>query len=78
MSVVVEIFSAERAEEEALMKVMQLVHRHQNLAAVDVFVESRQESGWLEYIIVMKYLSGAKLTIGLIQRSKGAEWETHT
>lgn len=36
------------------------------------------EGGWLEHIIVLKYLSGRQMVIGAIQRTVGAHSEFHT
>lgn len=36
------------------------------------------EGGWLEHLIVIKYVSGRQLVVGAIQRKVGAESEFHS
>lgn len=37
-----------------------------------------QHPGWLEWIVNIKYINGGGMTIGCIQRSVGAEYESHS
>jgi hypothetical protein len=42
-------------------------------------INSREPAGWLEYLIVLKRPDGERsMTIGMVQRSVGAEFEFHS
>lgn len=61
-------------------------HHVPNASLIDIYPQERvpddapayKDPGWLEWIINIKYHSGAKLTIGAIQRGYGAEYEFHS
>jgi hypothetical protein len=48
------------------------------VANIDVYISQRAASGWLEYLMVLTYHNGAKLTIGAIQRMVGGSYEFHS
>lgn len=81
----IEIQGYDEGEDEALDKAVQLVWRHRASRAT-IFVHPRIPSdaepyrnpGWLEYLVRMTYESGAELTVGMIQRRPGAEYEYHS
>lgn len=64
---------------EHLQAALKLAARHVHAAdRIDVYTSNREPSGWLEYIVVMRYVAGGSLTVGVIQRTPGAEVECHS
>jgi hypothetical protein len=70
-----------------LEKCMQVAARHaQGAKEISVYPQLRsppdapahKRPGWLEWLVVVISPSGGRLTIGVIQRSIDAEFETHT
>lgn len=78
------------AEDQPLIaKVCLLVERHgsdNRLLTADVYMSKRVPAdapkhhahGWLEYVVVMHYNTGSRLTVGVIQRTIGADIECHS
>lgn len=66
-------------EEPAMMQAcIQRIARFQHIAEAKLICDERKATGWLEFTIVLKFASGAGLTIGAIQRTPGAEIEFHS
>lgn len=68
-------------------KAMLLCSRHLHAAhTIDVYPQERvpmdapayKNPGWLEWLVRVHYRSGGTLTIGIIQRTPGAEFECHS
>lgn len=74
-------------EPEAIDKAMALCARHMSVAKrIEVYPQQRvpadapayKHPGWLEWHFNVYYHSGGQITIGMIQRQPGAEWECHS
>lgn len=74
-------------DQEMTNKAMLLCAHHlQHAKLIDVYPQQRvpadapswQNPGWLEWLVMIQPHSGAKLTIGIIQRKPGAEFECHS
>jgi hypothetical protein len=74
----VAIYNFECVELPMLNAVLGRLKRHHPLDCVEIFVNARRTDGWLEYLAMLKYEGGAKLTIGCIQRRPSEEIEFHT
>jgi hypothetical protein len=44
----------------------------------EIFTNSREPSGWIEFGIVLRTATGSVFRIGAIQRTPGAEYEFHS
>lgn len=69
------------ADNEAVMLLraaLQRAQRHQNVAKATLYCDARNSEGWLEYVLVLAYTTGGKMTIGCIQRKPGDEFEFHS
>ena len=74
-------------EQPMLEKAMQVATRYAATAkSVNIYPQLRSPAdapdyrhpGWLEWMVVVDSYENSRLTIGIIQRSIGAEFETHT
>lgn len=80
----IEIHDAQDAEPKFLGEVLSRLCFHQNINTVDLYVNKRNTDGrrnplgWIEYLAVLKYMDGGKLTIGCLQRGLGEPTEFHT
>lgn len=72
---------------EMTNKAMLLCARHlDNAKVIDVYPQERvpadapayKSPGWLEWIVRIHGHSGSTLTVGIIQRTIGAEFEVHS
>lgn len=72
------IYAFEQAELPVLNDVLMRIAQHQHVAVTEVFVRPRASDGWLEYLAVLRYEDGSKLTIGCIQRGLNQPTEFHT
>jgi hypothetical protein len=83
---VVHIHDIDKSEPEMLMDVLNRVRQYQRAGSVDIFVRSRvpmdapayKDPGFAEYLVVVKFVDGGKLTVGAIQRQPGAPTEFHS
>lgn len=70
--------------EHADMHHLELCFQHASLilhnpeSSATIYVNKRESSGWLEYIIVYKFADGHALTVGAIQREVGGKIEFHS
>lgn len=81
------IFNAEKAEDEALQKAIQRTKAFANADHINIHVQPRvpadaqhyKNPGWLEYILVIytepKHIY---MTLAMIQRKPDAEFEFHS
>lgn len=82
----IHIHQAELAEDRLLFDVLQRVRQYQNAREVNVHVQARvpadapayKHPGWLEYLVVVDFEDGGKLTVGAIQRTVDAATEFHS
>jgi hypothetical protein len=54
------------------------IRHYPQVTSIDIHISPRADSGWLEYLMILTYHKGAKLTIGAIQRTVGGSYEFHT
>lgn len=78
MNTEITIHDRELAEDEHLHTAMRVVLRHQRVERAEIFVSPRDSTGWLEYIVRLKYATGGGMTIGVIQRNVGEGIECHS
>ena len=69
---------ADEAEVGLLSDVLSKIAGYQHVKIANVYVRGREPSGWCEYINVMDFDTGGKLTVGCLQRTRGAFTEFHT
>lgn len=62
---------------DVLKRLSQHVHST-GATSIDIYVNTRKPTGWLEYIAVIEYVDNGKLTVGCIQRAPGDSLEFHT
>jgi hypothetical protein len=74
-------------EPEMINKAMLCAARHLTASKkIDIYPQQRvpadapayKNPGWLEWTVRVHYRSGGTLTIGIIQRQPGAEFECHS
>ena len=84
MKPMITIHSYEEHEPEFLAKVLHRAKSFVGVDRIDIHCNQRagkmrsDPEGWCEYILVIKFVSGASLTIGCIERHVGAEMEFHS
>lgn len=68
-----------------LNDVLERVAQHQHVATADIYINPRIKNphrsnplGWIEYLVVLRYEDGGKLTIGAIQRGFNQPTEFHS
>lgn len=66
------------AEPEHLAATLARVARYQDLATVRVLCNTREKSGWIEYLLQMTFTGGGGLTVAVIQREPGEQLEYHS
>lgn len=74
----IEIFSPELAEPEALATALANTTRYSTFGdevKADIFVSPRKDTGWLEYGIKYTFPQNHGLYVAMIQRTPGAEYE---
>lgn len=82
----VHIHQAEQAEDRLLQDVLQRVRRYEGASEVNIHVQPRvpedapahKHPGWLEYLVIVEFHNGSKLTVGAIQRTMQASTEFHS
>lgn len=53
--------------------------RQQHVQSVDIHVSQRDKvNGWLEFLTIVKFEDGSKVTMGAIQRTVDSEPEFHS
>jgi hypothetical protein len=78
------VHDSQDAEPKFLGEVLTRLACHQHVEKADVFVNKRDTEGyrnplgWIEYLMVIVYTTGGKLTIGCLQRALGEQTEFHT
>ncbi len=78
MNTVITINNREQADPEHLEKALRCALRHETAVEANIYVQPRRDNGWLEYVVRVTYESGGGMTIGVIQRTPGAEVECHS
>ena len=81
-------FASMMTETEAMAKAHAHIERMDNgrLSQVELYMSPRvpldaeewKHPGWLEWLIKYEWETGGKLTVGMIQRRPGAEFEFHS
>lgn len=79
MSIKIEIVGSINDEYEAFRAACTRVLRWGDDTSARIHTNPREDSGWLEWLIVIDNADGTRaITIGLIQREPGAPFECHS
>lgn len=77
MDCIITVVDIDKSELTALQKCLQVVC-HQQPKTATIMVAPRKPSGWLEYGVRVDYAGGGGMFIAVIQRTEGAEFESHS
>lgn len=81
---IINIHDVDWAEPAFLGEVLTRIAQHQHVRWADIYVNKRDTEGkrnpmgWIEYLVVVQYEDGGKLTFGALQRGLGEPTEFHS
>ena len=73
-----EVLAETEAIEAALTRIDRVLPADENRGTAILRLAQREPNGWLEYLLHYDFYSGGKLTVGMVQRQPGAEFEFHS
>ncbi len=66
------------AEPEHLLAALKRVATFEGACAAAIFVQPREDSGWIEYITQTDFKGGGGITVGVLQRTPDGPVEYHS